>query len=167
MQNLVLFGPLSDCDGLVLDLRDGWGGASLEYLNLFREPIVEITTESRQGDTSNYSGVWGKPVTLLVNRRSTSGKELFSYGFRKLGLGAIVGETTAGAVLAGGPTMLSNGDVLYLAVTDIRVDGRRLEGVGVPPTLPVQRPLPWALGADPPRDRAIADLVNRVGGKHQ
>ncbi len=155
VRNLLLFGGLKTCDALVLDLRDGWGGASLEYLNLFREPIAEMVSKPREGDPINYSGVWGKPVVLIVNERSTSGKELFTYGFKKLKLGEVVGSTTAGAVVAGKATLLSNGDVLYLAVSDIEVDGQRLEGRGVSPTIEIARPIPFANGADPQLERAI------------
>jgi carboxyl-terminal processing protease len=158
LKSLVLFGKLGQCDSLIVDLRDGWGGASLEYLNLFQAPVVTIETRSRDGSKNNFTGVWGKPVVLLVNRRSTSGKELFAYGFKKLKLGEIVGETTAGAVLAGQPVLLSNGDLLYLAVTDIHVDGHRLEGIGVTPTIPVERPIPYAAGADPQLEKAVEIL---------
>ncbi|MEQ1903269.1 MAG: S41 family peptidase [Pirellulaceae bacterium] len=155
LRNLLLFGDLKSCDALVLDLRDGWGGASFEYLNLFSEPIAVMVSKPRTGDPTNYSGVWGKPVVLLTNERSTSGKELFSYGFQKLKLGEVVGTTTAGAVLAGKPTLLSNGDVLYLAVSNIEVDGQRLEGKGVAPTIEIARPIPYANGADPQLEKAL------------
>lgn len=161
LRELLLFGDLRTADALVLDLRDGWGGASLEYLNLFREPIAMLTSRPRAGEPLNFSGVWGKPVALLVNRRSTSGKELFTYGFKKLGLGQVVGETTAGAVVAGRGFLLSNRDVLYLATSDVEVDGRRLEGVGVAPDIAVDRPLPYAAGADPQLERALEVLANR------
>ena len=34
----LLWGDLKGCNAVVLDLRDGWGGVSLEYLNLFGPP---------------------------------------------------------------------------------------------------------------------------------
>lgn len=138
----ILWGELSDCDALILDLRDGWGGADLNYLNLFRPPIAEIKSKSRSEEARNFSGVWGKPVVLLINQRTTSGKELFAYGFKKLGLGKMVGDRTAGAVVAGRCFLLSNGDALYVAVSDIEIDGIRLEGLGVDPDIDVPRPVP-------------------------
>lgn len=159
LKNLLLFRKLKDADALVLDLRDGWGGASLEYLSLFQPPIAELSSRPRSGPAHNFSGVWQKPVVLLVNRRTTSGKELLTYGFMKLKLGTVVGETTAGAVVAGRAFLLSNGDVLYLAVSDLEIDGTRLEGQGVQPTVVVERPLPYAGGADPQLDRAVELLT--------
>lgn len=141
IQDAILWGELSQCDALILDVRDGWGGADLSYLNLFREPIATIESIPRRGPAGSFSGVWEKPVVMLTNERSTSGKELLAFGFKKLGLGPLVGARTAGAVVAGRAFVLSNGDVLYLAVRDVKVDGQRLEGVGVPPDVRVRRQL--------------------------
>ena len=162
ISELLIWGDLKDCDAVILDLRDGWGGASFDYLNLFRPPIATMQSKDREGNAVNYTGVWGKPVVLLTNERSTSGKELFAYGFRKLDLGTMVGGRTAGAVVGGSPRMMSNGDVMYLAVVDTRVDGIRLEGKGVAPDLAVERPLQWAGGADPQRDAAVGVALEKV-----
>jgi tricorn protease len=40
-----------------------------------------------------------KPMALLINNYSGSNAEIFAEGFRKLGLGKIVGEPTAGGVI--------------------------------------------------------------------
>ncbi|GAB4190827.1 MAG: S41 family peptidase [Wenzhouxiangellaceae bacterium] len=131
----LLWGELSKADALILDLRDGYGGASPDYVNLFREPVATMVGIDREGNRQHYTGVWGKPVNILINGGSTSGKELFAYTFKKLQLGKLVGETTAGAVLAGRIFLLDNGAVLYLAVSDVLVDGQRLEGRGVAPDI--------------------------------
>lgn len=154
-------GNLKDCDAVILDLRDGWGGASFEYLDLFRPSILEMKSTARNGDVYQSKGAWNKPVALLVNARTTSGKEVFTYGFKKLGLGKVIGEPTAGAVVAGSPKLLSNGDVLYLAVADVQIDGKRLEGAGVAPDIAIPRPLPYAGGADPQREKALDILSGK------
>ena len=74
---------------------------------------------------------------MLVNERSRSGKEVLAYGFEKYRLGAVIGSHTSGAVLAATAFLMSNGDLLLLAVDDVRVDGERLEGIGVDPTIAV------------------------------
>lgn len=162
LRNAILWGKLSQCDALIVDLRDGWGGADINNLNLFSKPIAIIKSTSRHGDIGSYSGVWEKPVSLLVNGRSTSGKELFAYGFKKLNLGLTIGETTAGAVVAGRIFKLSSGDVLYLAVNDILVDDIRLEGMGVKPDVIVGRPL-GSGNDDPQLDRALKELMYQLG----
>ena len=98
---------------------------------------------------------WRKPVAMLVNGGTRSGKEILAYGFKKYQLGEVIGSRTEGAVLAA--TAFSGG-LLLLAVEDVRVDGERLEGVGVVPTIEV-RADPASVGlSDPQLDRAIAVL---------
>ncbi len=157
LREAILWGKLSQCDALIVDLRDGWGGADINNLNLFRKPIAIIQSTSRDGLMGSYSGVWEKPVALLTNGKSTSGKELFAYGFKKLKLGSIIGEKTAGAVVAGRIFKLSSGDLLYLAVRDVLVDGKRLEGVGVKPDVLVERPIESG-DHDPQLERALEEL---------
>lgn len=165
LRQLLLWGQLSKCDALVLDLRDGWGGADLNYLNLFRDPIARTSFRGRDGSTGSYSGVWEKPVALLVNERSTSGKELFTYGFKKLGIGTIIGTQTAGAVVAGRVFLLSNDDVLYLAVRDVSVDGMRLEGNGVKPDILVDRSLLHSVEGDSQLQKAIEEVSKGINSK--
>ncbi len=157
LREAILWGKLSQCDALIVDLRDGWGGADINNLNLFRKPIAIIKSTPRTGAIGSYSGVWEKPVALLTNGRSTSGKELFAYGFQKLQLGKIIGETTAGAVVAGRIFKLSSGDLLYLAVNDVHVDGKRLEGVGVTPDVSIKRPI-GSGETDPQLERALKEF---------
>ena len=152
---------MSKCDALIFDLRDGWGGADINSLNLFRKPIAIVKSTDRDGVIFPYSGVWGKPVNLLINDRSASGKELFTYGFKKLGLGTVIGEKTAGAVVAGSPYILSSGDVLYLAVRDVEVDDKRLEGIGVQPDLIIERPFIFEAN-DPQIEKALEDLMLKL-----
>lgn len=93
---------------------------------------------------------------MLVNEGSRSGKEILAYGFRKYGIGPVVGATTAGAVLQGNLYPIGSESVLYLAIADILIDGQRLEGIGVEPDIAVPFDLPYAQGADPQRNRAVA-----------
>ncbi len=65
---------------------------------------------------------------VIVNKyrpRATAAttRDQFAFGFKKLKLGKIFGETTAGVVVAGRCFLLGNRDVLYLAVNDVQVDG--------------------------------------------
>ena len=66
-------------------------------------------------------------------------------------------------MLAGRAYLLSDGSLLLLAVADVLVDDRRLEGVGVMPTIPVPFPLAYAQGQDPQLDRAVEVLSRAVG----
>ena len=162
VKNELLFGELANCDALVFDIRDGWGGADLAYLDLFREPAARVSFQLRDQQPSEYKSVWGNPVALVTNERSTSGKELFSYGFKKLSLGKVVGTKTAGAVLGGRCFQLSNNDVLYLAVLDVKVDGTHLEGVGVVPDFVVERGQSRSAETDEQLEKAIQVLLGEA-----
>jgi carboxyl-terminal processing protease len=157
-------GRLKDADALVWDLRDGWGGAEAEYLYIFtgRGPITTLI--NRDGRESIAGFTWRKPVAMLVNDGTRSGKEILAYGFKEYRVGELIGSRTAGAVLAGRAYLLSDGSLLLLAVTDVLVDGKRLEGAGVMPTIPVPFPLAYAQGKDPQLDRAVEVLSHTVGG---
>jgi carboxyl-terminal processing protease len=59
---------------------------------------------------------------------------------------------------------MDNGDLLLLAVADVTVDGQRLEGVGVGPTIEVPFDPIYAAGRDPQLDRAVQVLSERIKG---
>src|SRR5271157_1383133 len=159
LEDLIADGPLRDADALVWDLRDGWGGAQPDYLDLFnsRAPTMQVT--GRNGETGMIDVKWRKPVTMLINGGTRSGKEVLAYGFKECRLGELVGVRTEGAVLAATAFLIGDDGLLLLAVEDVVVDGRRLEGVGVEPTIEVPFDPRYAAGADPQLDRAIQVLA--------
>lgn len=154
-----LNGRLRDADGLVLDLRDGWGGANTNYLWPFVAPPLTMTSIARDGTRSDYQTAWTKPVCLLVNEGSKSGKEVLAYYFRKAGRGLIVGSRTAGAVMAGRPFVMGDGSLLYVAANDGLLDGKRPEGNPVVPDVEVPFKLEYAAGNDPQKTAAINAIV--------
>jgi carboxyl-terminal processing protease len=148
-------GKLAGADALVLDLRDGWGGASPEYLGIFNTKVPLITEIGRDGKKAAMETQWRKPAVMLINEGARSGKEILAYGFRKYGFGKLVGTKTAGYVMAGRPFILGSGNMLYLAVAGVLVDGERIEGVGVAPDIEVPMPLEYTHGKDPQLDKAL------------
>jgi carboxyl-terminal processing protease len=148
-------GPLKDADALVVDFRGGWGGCNPELVALFDPAVPALERIDREGERSLYLPTWRKPLVVLVDRGTRSGKEMVSRALQRHGRATLVGEPTAGAVVAGRPYLLSDGSLLFLAVEDVRVDGERLEGTGVTPDVEVAAPLPWAGGDDPQLDRAL------------
>lgn len=166
--------PLSKADALVFDLRGGWGGAQPQYLHVFSKRVPRLSFKSRSGDWSDVgtgserSGVepvWTRPVVMLVDGGSRSGKEILAHGFKTYGVGPLVGERTAGAVVGGSLYPLSNGDVVYVAVSDVRVDGMRLEGVGVTPDIEVAFDRRYAAGRDSQFEAAAALAAGMAFGQ--
>jgi carboxyl-terminal processing protease len=158
LEDLIADGPLKDADALIWDLRDGWGGAQPEYLDLFnpRSPTMQVT--DRNGKTGNVDVKWRKPVAALINGGTRSGKEVLAYGFKEYRLGELVGVRTEGAVLAATAFLIGDEGLLLLAVEDVLVDGQRLERVGVAPTIEVPFDPRFAAGADPQLERAVQIL---------
>ncbi len=154
----VTSGSLASADALIIDLRDGWGGADPEYLQLFNRQIPRMTSIDRNGERTGFDAHWRKPVALLVNEGTRSGKELIAYGFRKSGIGPVIGTRTAGAVVAGSVVMIDPECLLYLAVQGVEVDGEVLEGRGVEPDHVVPYELPYAAEVDPQLNRATEVL---------
>ncbi len=157
-------GKLKDADALIWDLRDGWGGARPDYLDLFNARAPDMTFSDRSGKSSYASFKWRKPVAMLVNGGTRSGKEVLADGFKRYGYGEVIGTRTAGALLAGRGFLLSDGSFLMVAVNDVAVDGRRLEGVGVSPTIEVPFDIPYSAGADPQLDKAVQVLGDASRG---
>ncbi|WP_019501938.1 S41 family peptidase [Pseudanabaena sp. PCC 6802] len=152
----LIYGQIKDADALVLDLREGWGGAPITALNIYGSDRLNLTSILRDGKRSTIHAQWHKPVVMLVNENSRSAKEILAYGLQQNRLGTVVGTRTAGAVVGGFPFLMANGDLLYVAVTDVLINGNvRLEGKGVQPDIEVPFPLPYAQGIDPQKERAI------------
>lgn len=159
----IIEGRLKDADALVWDLRDGWGGAKPEYLNAFNREVPVLTSIDRDGKSYVYDPQWRKPVVMLINGGSRSGKEILAYGFRKFSIGPVVGERTAGAVLGGRLFVQKDRSLLYLAVVGALVDGECLEGKGVMPDIEVPRPLPYSAGSDGQKKKAVEVLEKKLG----
>jgi carboxyl-terminal processing protease len=158
LEDMIAEEPLRNADALIWDLRDGWGGAQPEYLDIFnpRAPTMQVT--DRDGKTGMVDVKWRKPVAMLINGGTRSGKEVLAYGFKEYKLGELVGVRTEGAVLGATAFLIGNEGLLLLAVEDVLVDGQRLEGVGVAPTVEVPFDLRYAAGADPQLERAVKIL---------
>jgi carboxyl-terminal processing protease len=158
LERLIAEGPLKEADALIWDLRDGWGGAEPQYLDLFNPRAPSMQVINRDGAISTWSAKWRKPVAMLINGGTRSGKEILAYGFKKYGLGEVIGTPSARAVLASTAFLMSDGSLLLLAVSDVRVDGERLEGAGVTPTIDLPFDSAYAAGRDPQLDRAVEVL---------
>ena len=159
LEDLIADGPLRDADALVWDLRDGWGGAQPDYLDLFNPHAPTMQVTDRNGKTGLVDVKWRKPVAMLINGGTRSGKEVLAYGFKEYRLGELVGVRTEGAVLAATAFLIGDEGLLLLAVEDVLVDGQRLEGVGVAPTIEVPFDRRYAAGVDPQLERAVQVLA--------
>jgi len=131
-------GKLHDTDGLILDLRDGYGGNPFGYTDVFYRPDVAWEQQYHGAQPTTLHTGYDKPMVALINGGSRSAKEFFTYQLKKTKRATIVGTTTAGAFLGAGKVDIGADGMLELAIVGLRVDGRRLEGPGVSPDVDVQ-----------------------------
>ena len=150
-----------DAQAMILDLRDGWGGCNADFLNFFNTTPPVLTLVYRGGKRFTYDPQWRKPLYVLINGGSRSGKEVIAHALQRHEIATLVGQPTAGFVVGGRPFLLSDGSLLYVAVADALVDGQRLEGLGASPDVVVADRLEYAAGADPQLERAIEMAVER------
>lgn len=153
---------LADTDGLIFDLRDGYGGNGLEDLDRFYRtehafPIFK--TVYRGGKTMNYKSYYDKPIVAIINNGSRSGKELLAFSLKRTGRAKLVGGTTAGAVLGGRLFPINERASLYLAIFDGTIGGVRIEGVGVSPDVEVLNDDHSQAGADKQFRTAMDELM--------
>lgn len=126
---------------LILDLRDGFGGANPEYLKvLVTDPFFQKI-----------------PKLFLINDGVRSGKEWLVAIIKRDGLGQLIGTKTAGAFIAGGPVDLGTDKyLLYLAMKEFNPpDIPKLEGVGVAPDVVIEDCHQFCADHDPVLDWAI------------
>ena len=152
---------MNDYDGIVLDLRDGYGGAGYEYLDPFfadRQQYIEMETVDRNGKTvvqkippikKSHQYFKGKLV-VLVNEGVRSGKELMAYQLKQSRRAVLIGSRTAGAVTAGRIKVFDDPKfALMFSNLGVRLNGKVLEGVGVAPDILVDWSVDHALPWDP------------------
>lgn len=133
---------------LIIDLRNNLGG----LLNAVQETLApfftkslvigyEVTRKSQQkplkvsGNSKAYTG----QIFVLTSKNSASGAEIFAAAIQDSQRGKIVGQKTAGAVLASISQSLPDGGKLHFSVENyLTGQNRRLEGEGVHPDYLVQ-----------------------------
>ncbi|MCR4341104.1 MAG: S41 family peptidase [Gemmatimonadaceae bacterium] len=141
---------LSDCRGIVLDLRGnpgGIAGLSMGIAGYFVDTIVPLgMLKTRENElrlvtnprTVSFSGrpvrVYDRPLAILVDRQSVSTSEIFAAGMQYLRRARVFGDTTSGQALPALMKRLPNDDVLLHVFSDYKLpDGTRLEVRGVIP----------------------------------
>ena len=138
-----------DAEGLVFDLR-GRGGHAAEVA-----PILRVLSQLRDD---------GMPMVFLIDEGTRSAKEVLAYEIRARGLGALVGERTAGAVLPASFEAIGDDAVLMFPRSRLGKHSRAIEGIGVRPDRRADDELPFAGGRDAILDAAIAILVQQLDG---
>jgi carboxyl-terminal processing protease len=162
-------GPLPSA--IVLDLRDNDGGDAdviAKVAGLFFSEDRPLVQRIERRDTVQKLHGTGKraylgPLAVLVGPDSASGAEAFAALIDESERGVTVGERTAGALTGASEYKLPDGGQLSVAEFDIRTpSGRRLEGVGLEPRIPIKPSLAdKRAGRDPVLARALIAVKSR------
>ncbi len=121
---------------LIIDQRfNGGGGIDQELLEILNQRKAYQTTRNRDSlEVKRPGQAFFGPMVVLQNERSASDAEMFPDGFRRLGLGKIVGVPTMGAVIGTGSFTLLDGSALRTPGSGVTTSaGENMENYGVPP----------------------------------
>ena len=149
-------------DGLIIDVRFNGGGSTHDQiLRELGRPDYALSRDRSGTVTFEPLGVWQKPLVLLINERCYSDGEIFPAGWKELGLGPVVGETTYGAVIGTIDVDLVDGTTFRIPSTGwYTLDGTNLENTGVEPDIHVQElPSDDGLGIDRQLEAAVTEML--------
>ena len=157
-------------EGVVIDIRNNNGGFVNAYaLDVFtRRPYLNMTLRGRP--TAPARTVLGQralesPTILVTNQHSLSDAEDFTEGYRRLKLGKVVGEPTAGWIIYTWGARLVDGSALRLPrmrITDN--DGKNMELAPRPVDVAAVRQLgEVGAGKDTQLDVAVRELLAQLG----
>ncbi len=159
-------------EGLLIDVRNNGGGSTTDYLMAILEVRRHAWTLPRGGDPAvkGYPQdrlplpAWTRPAALLCDQASYSNAEIFSWAFKTLKRGPVVGMPTFGAVISTGGARLVDGSFVrlprrgwYVAGSDVN-----MEHHGCPPDVLVPQPPEQDLSADADAqlERAVEVLLS-------
>ena len=147
---------------LIIDQRfNGGGGIDQELLQILNQRKEYQLTRGRDSvDVPRPVQAFFGPMAVLQNERSASDAEMFPDGFRRLGLGKLIGLPTMGAVIGTGAYTLLDGSQLRTPGSGVYTSaGENLENYGVQPDVWVDNgPADFATGHDRQVEKAIEVL---------
>lgn len=158
-----------DKEGLIIDIRFNRGGNVHDDVLRFLSQRPYLTWKYRGGAHApqpNFSPS-GNPMVMLINERSLSDAEMTAEGFKRLGLGPVIGtETYRWIIFTSGKQMVDGSFCRLPAWGCYTLDGQNLESSGVAPDIEVHNNFKHRLdGIDPQLDAAIGVLLNDMEEK--
>jgi tricorn protease len=147
---------------LIIDQRfNGGGGIDQELLEILNQRVKYQSWRGRDSvEVPRPVQAFFGPMCVLQNERSASNAEMFPDGFRKLGLGKVIGVPTMGAVIGTGSYRLMDGSSIRTPSFGVfTASGESLENYGVQPDVWVDNtPEDFLSGHDRQIEKAIEVL---------
>ena len=159
--------PIVDREGLIVDVRHNSGGNIDSWLLERLSRKAWMYWQSRQGAPYwNMQGAFRGPIVVLCDQNTASDGEAFAEGFRRLGLGKLIGmRTWGGEIWLSSSNALADSGIATAAEMGVYGPERKwlIEGHGVDPDLVVDD-LPHATfeGKDAQLEAAIEYLSKAV-----
>ncbi|MEO8478148.1 MAG: S41 family peptidase [Gemmatimonadota bacterium] len=157
------FYPIFNRQGLIIDVRHNRGGNIESFILEKLQRTAWMYWQERAGDpTWNMQYAFRGHIVVLVDQETASDGEAFAEGFKRLGLGKVIGARTwGGEIWLSSNNTLTDGGLARAPMMGVYgPDGKWLvEQEGVIPDIEVDN-LPHAtyMGGDAQLDRAIAEL---------
>jgi tricorn protease len=137
--------------GLLIDVRNNGGGWTTDYLMAILTVKRHAWTLPRDGDPRIKAyptaerlplPAWTRPAAALCDEASYSNAEIFSWAFKTLKRGPLVGMQTFGAVMSTGGARLTDGSFVRLPTRAWFVAGSNIdeENHGCTPDVAVEQP---------------------------
>ena len=156
-----------DRSGLIVDDRRNSGGQAANY-------VLEVLNRSylsgwkdRDGEIfeTPSAAIYG-PKVMLIDQDAGSGGDFFPYGFRRLGLGKLIGTRTWGGLIgiSANPLLIDGGRLTVPFFRFFTPDGEwRVENEGVSPDVEVPLdPIAVNEDKDPQLDAAILQVLEQL-----
>jgi tricorn protease len=155
-----------DRDALILDIRYNNGGNVHDNVLQFLSQKPYLKWKYREGALTvqpNFTPA-GKPIILLTNEQSLSDAEMTTEGFKRLGLGKVIGtETYRWIIFTSGKSLVDGSFYRLPSWGCYTLDGKNLELVGVAPDIYVGMDFKDRLNqVDPQLDRAISEIMSML-----
>lgn len=145
-----LFAAADGKQGLLIDVRNNGGGWTTDYLLAMLSVRRHAWTVPRGADPGIKAypqdrlplPAWTRPAAVLCDEASYSNAEIFSWAFKTLKRGPVVGMPTFGAVISTGGAGLADGSFVRLPGRGWYVAGSgvNMEHNGCPPDVVVEQP---------------------------
>ena len=162
-----LFYTQLDKKALIIDDRmNGGGNVSPMILERLQREVYRLNMYRNGMNGTVPAQTHYGPKVCLIDKYSSSDGDLFPYGFRKLGLGKLIGKRSWGGIvgISSSKRFIDGQDMRTPFFTSYSTEGEWIiEGHGVDPDIDVDiNPFEDYLGRDAQLDKAIAVLKEEL-----
>lgn len=162
-----LFYTQLDKKALIIDDRmNGGGNVSPMILERLQREVYRISMYRNGSNLPVPNEAFYGPKVCLIDKYSSSDGDLFPYGFRKLGLGKLIGMRSWGGIvgISGSRKFVDGQDMRTPFFTSYSTDGEWIiEGYGVDPDIEVDiNPFEDYLGNDAQLEKAVEVLKEEL-----